>query len=352
MNSNDDDKLLNADLGSIYNTNQIFKSYDFNDNEPAVNTNNTNLKRKLSADNLAKDTFESKITKSKSSGQFSMFSGLNVQLVDKNDKKFIKLNLNNSSNDKLKATTSAQAANYQYYKTNMITELDDLPSESDLSSGMTFFLPTTTTTLKNQQLIHSIKTVAPAAAVEKVVTNQHQQQQHKTVAIFYKCNQCSNVFDNESAFKSHQNRLTCMKSMINNMKSQDEDSDTNQQQQQQQHTQTSFKVTKQRSFICNECGKLFQTQACVSKHMRQEHNDKPFESASWSTKLFKCYICSLDFTLATSLKSHLHKVHAKKIDHEFGNFLSLIFKSLFGPSVSRKLSFILKKYEPIIILYF
>jgi hypothetical protein len=209
MNLNNDDNI-STDLGrflsqSIINNNSYKRLYLNDDNEA---NNTSSLKRKFTSDNPTQEN--EKATNSKLlSDQFSIFSGLNVQLVDKNDKKFIKLNLsnNNSQINKLKATQIADHNNLTKLK---LAELDDLPSESDLSSGQTLFLPSMN---KNTPPISSPLGYKRVYPVEREVS------QNKTVSIYYKCNQCRLVFDNEVAFKSHQ-RVTCLQAL----NSQDENS--------------------------------------------------------------------------------------------------------------------------------
>ncbi len=185
--------------------------------------------------------------------------GLNAKLIDKNDKKLIKLDFSNSRqispNKNLK----------NLFNSN---DIDDLPSESDLSLCTTVFLS------KNNSFSNSTQ----------VLSNKIDKQ-------------LLNIMDNnETEISSKKN------------------------------------INKKRTFICNECGCQYCSQNELNKHMIQSHySQKPFECSQCHIsfndisakrrhekehlgfKQFRCYICSFEFTRASNLRAHLLKIHPDNI---------------------------------------
>ena len=166
-----------------------------------------------------------------------------------------------------------------------LNELDDLPSESDISTGTTLVLP-----LNNKVNLNQMKPIHILSTVEK----------HSQI-------ECLNEQWLAEDELNHINENT------------DEEP-------------AKVKSKKQRSFICNECGKQFQTPNEISKHMLQEHESfKPFECSQCQMsffdlsskkrhekehsgfKPFRCLICSFEFTRASNLRAHLIKVHPSDI---------------------------------------
>ena len=258
-------------------------------------------------------------------------TGLNVQLIDKNDKKLVKLNLNqkpkeDSNNMHIKPMQQHRSQQKLMQYSNNFVEFDDLPSESDISSG-------TTVVLSNNLI--NVKTI-----------------QNKAIKICYKCNRCDQFFNSESILKDHQlNNCLNLNDDIVNI---DSDCSTPNKNAAESNNCLSFdeksnesissdhlddlspssspaKVktsSKKRVFICNECGRQYCTQNELNKHMIQSHeSQKPFDCSMCEMKFnelsskkrhekehagykpFRCYICSFEFTRASNLRSHILKVH-------------------------------------------
>lgn len=151
--------------------------------------------------------------------------------------------------------------------------IDDLPSESDLSTGTTLILPTS----QNKSL-----------------------NQPKTLTIRYKCNKCRNVFDNQLAFKSHQTD-NCSSFSYDASSLDQEDTNT--------HKKKVLDDKQVSSLICNECGKQFFNQSELGRHMLHEHSSKGDHVKEGPVKNYRCYICSFEFTRPSNLRAHLLKVH-------------------------------------------
>ena len=115
---------------------------DFFINSPVINFSGVKKdtddyrikKRKISSDSLD--------TKSIPNVQAFLYeTGLNAQLIDKNDKKLIKLNLNNKPRTfQYDLSSSNYDKSTNLLNTNLI-EVYDLPSVSDISTGTTLILP-------------------------------------------------------------------------------------------------------------------------------------------------------------------------------------------------------------------
>lgn len=278
-------------------------------------------------------------------------TGFNVKVINKNDKKLVKINLNNNTNirslSNLKTklpnnNTTPQLNKIKIIKinngllssNNSLNEIDDLPSESDLSNGTI--------------LIPKIK-------INSVITdsNNNITVASKPVAICYKCKICAKLFDSEFLLNRHQEtscsltELPVVKITLNNDSSQVSLSDSNSIESNQisikinepnNETKISNSFNNKRSFICNECGIQVKSQSDLNKHMINIHQnsamksqaqykcsqcDLPFNDLSSKNrhekehlglKQFRCYICSYEFTRASNLRSHLLKVHPTDID--------------------------------------
>ena len=185
--------------------------------------------------------------------------GLNAKLIDKNDKKLIKLDYSNSR--QINPNKNSKIL----FNSN---DIDDLPSESDLSLCTTVFLS------KNNSFSNSTQ----------VLSNKIDKQLLNTMD------------NNETEISSKKN------------------------------------INKKRSFICNECGCQYFSQNELNKHMIHLHySQKPFECSQCHIsfndisakrrhekehlgfKQFRCYICSFEFTRASNLRAHLLKIHPDNI---------------------------------------
>lgn len=109
-----------------------------------------NKKRKINS-----DSFESLIKQSINSNlqSFLYETGLSAQLIDKNDRKLIKLNPNKKSGAS-QCDLSSSSNEVSIISNNSLPEFDDLPSLSDISSGTTLALPKIT---KHGSFVDSLK---------------------------------------------------------------------------------------------------------------------------------------------------------------------------------------------------
>lgn len=291
---------------------------------------------------------------------------LNVQLVDKNDKKLVKINLNSFQNnnnninnqlvnpiDNLKNqiklminnsgeefVSSVGSLNQSSRKENthsvessfVLNDDDDLPSESDVSSGMT--LVTVKESLNAKHL-----------DVNQQSANNFQQTQTQLtpISLLFGCAKCSTSFLDEKQYKIHveaclatnENENIYSQRDIENLLINESnlmlpqvDTDEN-----ENSNQSNGKMgSKRRILICNECGFQFNFQSDLNKHMLQAHDrfrsfkcchcNMEFNDISSKTrhekehfglKPFRCYICSFEFTRASNLRTHLFKMHSSDI---------------------------------------
>lgn len=271
-------------------------------------------KRKLSTDSL--DSLSEELEKiekpicSPNVEQFINESGLNVQLIAKNDKKLVKLNLNNRNPDvnlieSIKSIINKpQVSNVtaSMSHNNSLNDIDDLPSESDVSSGVVLIPINQNPTTINQ--------------------------------LIYKCSKCFKMFTDETLYKLHQDTQECLNSESENEfeKLFLNDSTESVQIQSDEDKSQPNKVTRKRIFICNECGYQFYLQSDFNKHMLQVHeNVKPYqcslcpmtfyeqstknrhEKEHSGLKPYRCYICAFEFTRASNLRTHLFKLHPNDV---------------------------------------
>jgi uncharacterized C2H2 Zn-finger protein len=200
-------------------------------------------KRLKSTDSLESD---SSTTVSPKVEQFLSETGLNAQLITtKNDKKLIKINKISSFN-------------------SHPNDFDDLPSESDITS-----------------------TYTPSQKFGKNNAT------HPVLCISFNCTQCNQMFTSQDSLSSHQSN-GCPSIIVIEEEAAAAKKPLN------------SKKKQPRSFICNECGMQYQSNADLSRHMLQIHENSR-ESP------FRCHICSFEFSRASNLRSHLIKVHADEV---------------------------------------
>lgn len=288
-------------------------------NKPEINMENDSFKkkRKYSTDSLEgviDGETSSNVTKISNDldvtnvEAFLQESGLNGHLIDKNDKKLIKLNL--SSNKFSYDSLPKPKSNLLNITDN---EIDDLPSLSDISACTTIVLmPSSSSSLK---------------CTENLLSDSAKSQQNST------SDYSSAIVDTStpatigtSSPSSSSSSSSCSSSETSSKEKtdgydDDDDKDT-----------TLKKKLKKRTFICNECGRQFHSQNDLNKHMLQLHEtQKPFECSKCNMafydmsskrrhekehsgfKPFRCYICSYEFTRASNLRAHLLKVHSNEI---------------------------------------
>ncbi len=197
-------------------------------------------------------------------------TGLDAQLIDKNDKKLIKLNHAQCPKPRKflynltpASSQQSQSSTLRHFQSSI--QLDDLPSESDISTGSILVIPPNPIT---KPVIPTIKLFA----------------QHKNVAFRYKCTLCSGIFDNESTFKTHQ-KVNCF-----------DQQETEAKNEKKIHLQQ-----QQLGFICNT--EDYSSNTSHRNKNKMEQDSKPF----------KCRICSFEFTRASNLRAHLLKVHSNDI---------------------------------------
>lgn len=263
---------------------------------------------------------------------FLQESGLNAQLIDKNDKKLIKLNVTSSNHHHHKFNThdslGLKQSKSNSQQLNNTPDIDiDLPSLSDVSACTTVVLMPSSSTPSSSKFT---------------------EQQQKSKA------ECTLANESEpNAGDSHSPNSSLSETTSN--KDQLTDSE--------EASATTKRKLKKRIFICNECGRQFHSQNDLNKHMLQLHEtQKPFECSQCHMtfydvsskrrhekehsgyKPFRCYICSFEFTRASNLRAHLLKVHpndvgksvhiTKSIDNKLkfefnlGNFNFLFFSFL------------------------
>ncbi len=275
-------------------------------------------------------------------------TGFNVKVINKNDKKLVKINLNNNTNSltsshpiakqftsnnnnqaqfcKLKTTIIKINNNTSLTSKNSLNEIDDLPSESDISNG-TILIP---------QI--NINSVTKDSNNNNITAT-------KPLKICYKCNKCNKLFDNESLLKTHMDTICStvelVKVSLNNEPTPaNSDNDFNEiiDVENNNEIKQTNSTSRKRSFICNECGIQVKSQSELNKHMLHMHQDSAskgeqqykcpqchmsfhdissrnrHEKEHSGLKPFRCYICSYEFTRASNLRSHLLKVHPNDID--------------------------------------
>ncbi|CAF1022357.1 unnamed protein product [Brachionus calyciflorus] len=272
-------------------------------------------KRKLSTDSLESLDDLEKTNYLQNVEQYLSDTGINVQLIAKNDKKLVKLNLNKPSSnlkDSIDRIKSVINLDYNQNSRNLnkslnLDDIDDLPSESDVSSGVVI-IPTNNS-IQNSKLDSNILSQNP-------------------LTVCFTCEKCNKVFDDESLFKIHQENVeSCdieseldkfLLSEFNNQISHEKEEEKIQ----------NSKLNRKKTFVCTECGIQFYTQNDLNKHMLQTHeSSKPFqcsqcpmtflelstknrhEKEHLGLKPFRCYICAFEFTRASNLRTHLLKVH-------------------------------------------
>jgi hypothetical protein len=281
-------------------------------------------------------------------------AGLNLQLIDKNDKKFVKLNIDLNNFKKLKMANHLNDSNetinsqikisanignrsvkngVKFQSLNMIenSEEIDLPSESDLSNMITI-VPTAKRPF-NKSIPFSI--FNNSARI---------QNSPKSMPISYKCSKCNKLFSNENLFRIHEH-TDCLRNMnslsqtTNISVDETKEDPVNLISEIEQMSEISLSPhllvkansTQKHVQICNECGMQFDTQSNLIKHIQKCHqifksiectqcNVSFFDQQSKNrhdkeshTKPFRCYICSFEFTRASNLRAHLHKVHSNEI---------------------------------------
>ncbi len=307
-------------------------------------------KRKLSSDSLVslEEADDDEISK--------LPTGINVQVIAQHDKKLIKLNASNRTQH------TTHNLNRPIYKpivqTSMsaLNDIDDLPSESDVSTGM-ILVPLSNHNSSNSSLL----TPSSASSIKTLKTTTN-------ISICYKCMRCNRIFNDESLFKMHQSSgcdtisnssishqvqmsvvspQTLNRRAVNDIANEElekllfsyehssfetttsELNSINQNQPRTQQVQldrrTTVKVPNRppRVYICNECGIQFHLQSDLNRHMLQAHeSSKAFdelaatnrhEKEHASVKLLRCYICSFEFTRASNLRTHICKVHPNEI---------------------------------------
>ncbi len=327
-------------------------------------------KRKFSSDSLdsLEDAEDEEIHNNNTSSN-KLPSGINVQVIAKHDKKLIKLNVLN--------TTHPHTNRPLVYKpivqtsVSALNDIDDLPSESDVSTGMVLIpLNNNNTSNNSSGLLVAPNSVSNTIKSLKTSTN---------ISICYKCMKCNRIFNEEGLFKMHHesncdttssssvHQTTCsqpiarhvvvsdieneeLERLLFSSEHSNTSSDTNggvgfgSVKNHIHHTQVQLShrpraaVVKpsnkqHRVYICNECGIQFHLQSDLNRHMLQVHeNAKPFECGgcpmrfyeltsknrhekehSGGLKPFRCYICSLEFTRASNLRTHIYKVHSNEI---------------------------------------
>lgn len=265
------------------------------------------------------DDFE-KTSQLLNTDQSNSDTGLDFQLIAKNDKKLVKLNLAKDSvniKDSIDRIKSIFASNGHLSKnTNQnkilnLEDIDDLPSESDVSTGL-FILPQTQTPIQN---------------LEAQQTNDGTL---SNLNICLKCECCNKIFNDDLSYRLHRESNDCnqMESILNEI---------NEHIEKEEEKIQSSKV-KKKFFICTECGNQFYSQNDLNKHMLHVHeNTKPYrcsqcpmtffelstknrhEKEHLGLKPFRCYICAFEFSRASNLRTHLLKVHP----HDIGSLVNI-----------------------------
>ena len=289
-----------------------------------------------SLESLTDDSNEKLITSknispSRKVEQYLSDTGLNAQLVARNDKKLVKINVNTNKNN-----NNFHHYSYPYMHSN---DFDDLPSESDISNA-TIVIPITNTLSQAAKLL----------PLDRLTQN-------KSVSISFKCVKCNKIFTNEDSLRLHQVNNCSNENLDENIVNLSNDNATS------SDTSKGISLKKQsRTFVCTECGMQYASQTDLSKHMMQSHeNTKQFDCSLCDMKFFdvssknrhekehaglkpfRCCICTFEFTRASNLRTHLLKVHSseigklvhinktgeKKLNFEFDMGESNIFSILF-----------------------
>ena len=210
----------------------------------------------------------------------------------KNDKKLVKLNLNNTNNNTKVLTENACKMNVNEEEEE---EEGDVEREEDASIFDAFEIGLLTEDNHNQETKEDNQAV--------------HSEQDKKMSVCYQCSKCSKLFTHKLHLKSHmqQHKLNNDQILATTANS-------------------TFKI------ICNECGKQFNSQSDFNRHLQIAHNAvKPYKCSICSMsfydissknrhekehsglKPYRCYICGFEFTRASNLRAHLIKLHSSEI---------------------------------------
>lgn len=176
-------------------------------------------------------------------------TGLNAQLIAKNDKKLIKLNL--TKYNYKSSVNELQPVN------NNNSIIDDLPTESDLSTCTTIILPSKSTSLEDK-LNETNDNSSDSEQLKKKLKKK-----------LFICNECGRQFYSQNDLNKHMLQLHEM----------------------------------EKPFECSQCHMSFLDVSSKRRHEKEHLGYKPF----------RCYICSFEFTRASNLRAHLLKVHPMDI---------------------------------------
>lgn len=163
---------------------------------------------------------------------------------------------------------------------NVVNDLDDLPSESDVSTSLLI--------------------------------------QHK-ISKQFKCDKCNSQFDSESLLKEHyESHKICFKLSSHRVficnhcgvvaSCQNELNKHIQSHHTTCQKKTSQQMESMRGYECRWCEMRFADIWTRIGHERESHPSFPV-----ATRSHKCQICSFEFTRASNLRSHILSVHANQV---------------------------------------
>ena len=207
-------------------------------------------------------------------------TGLTVSLINKNDKKFVKVNIAaNMPNTALRLKNSPVVET----QTLKIVEMLDLtaqkcPIEGSNENGMIFSEHDLEKLLglSASEFNSQLDNIECERMVDPPSFEASKPADDEPIALKFICANCDERFESQSELNQHLAHS---------------------------HPHPSINRSMPKRFDCGVCGMYFYDVSSKNRHEKEHAGLKPF----------RCYICSFEFTRASNLRAHLLKLHPGQI---------------------------------------